>query len=191
MISQYTMTLKEYIENGGELYTEKFALIPNFTLNNLNLNLYDMFVEDNAYKEIGAETEQMFAYYLNAKLDEVVTEYVPKITMYISHFDKLLDRTVELTRKETENYDETGNGENKNKNYLNPSTVNEDNSTIEDMSKQNTSFANNRDRKIDEARTVSFSSFTSNPEIMRQAMVLQNIYVECLRKFDVLFMGVL
>ena len=43
MYPQYTEFYETYKENGGEEYAQLWALFPSFTLEDLNLNMYNMF----------------------------------------------------------------------------------------------------------------------------------------------------
>ena len=57
MFPSYTETLDEFFEHNKEykeLIKVKFDKFPVFNLYNLNLSMWEMFVEDNGIKEIGA-----------------------------------------------------------------------------------------------------------------------------------------
>ena len=60
MITLYTMTFAEFLRKHGDstewqAVKTKFAKFPNFTLGNLNLNMYDLLVEKYDIWEIVSE----------------------------------------------------------------------------------------------------------------------------------------
>ena len=102
MFPSYTETLAEFLQHQEgtkelQYIQDKFALFPNFDLYNLDINMWEMFKEDNLYKEIGAETEHLFMYYLNRLTDNLLIKYVPKINLFISNFNTLFDRKLKLS----------------------------------------------------------------------------------------------
>lgn len=170
MFPSYTETLDEFLEHNEEykgLIKAKFDKFPVFNLYDLNLSMWDMFVEDNGIREIGAETEYLFKRYLNRLTDNLLIKYVPKINIFIDNFNSLFDRKVKLT------------GDGKNKYYLNPMQDNENNVVLQNL----TNYEDNRD--------VALAMFKSSPEIMKQILELQDIYNACLEEFSRLFMSIL
>lgn len=173
MFPSYTETLAEFLqhqEGTKELQDvkDKFALFPNFNLYNLDINMWEMFKEDNLYKEIGAETEHLFMYYLNRLTDNLLIKYVPKINLFISNFNTLFDRKLKLS------------GDGKNHYYLNPM---QDNTEANIVMQNVTDYNDNRD--------IALAMFKSSPEIMKQIFELQDLYNDCLNEFSKLFMGIL
>lgn len=173
MFPSYTETLAEFLqhqEGTKELQDiqDKFALFPNFDLYNLDINMWEMFKEDNLYKEIGAETEHLFMYYLNRLTDNLLIKYVPKINLFISNFNTLFDRKLKLS------------GDGKNHYYLNPM---QDNTEANIVMQNITDYNDNRD--------IALAMFKSSPEIMKQIFELQDLYNDCLNEFSKLFMGIL
>lgn len=173
MFPSYTETLAEFLqhqEGTKELQDiqDKFALFPNFDLYNLDINMWEMFKEDNLYKEIGAETEHLFMYYLNRLTDNLLIKYVPKINLFISNFNTLFDRKLKLS------------GDGKNHYYLNPM---QDNTEANIVMQNVTDYNDNRD--------IALAMFKSSPEIMKQIFELQDLYNDCLNEFSKLFMGIL
>ena len=70
MITLYTMTFAEFLKKYGDsaewqAVKTKFAKFPNFTLGNLNLNMYDLLVEKYDIWEIGSEDENIFYHEFN------------------------------------------------------------------------------------------------------------------------------
>lgn len=173
MFPSYTETLAEFLqhqEGTKELQDiqDKFALFPNFDLYNLDINMWEMFKEDNLYKEIGAETEHLFMYYLNRLTDNLLIKYVPKINVFISNFNTLFDRKLKLS------------GDGKNHYYLNPM---QDNTEASIVMQNVTDYNDNRD--------IALAMFKSSPEIMKQIFELQDLYNDCLNEFSKLFIGIL
>lgn len=171
MFPSYTETLDEFFEHNKEykeLIKVKFDKFPVFNLYNLNLSMWEMFVEDNGIREIGAETEYLFKRYLNRLTDNLLIKYVPKIQLFIDNFNTLFDRKVKLTEGATGTY------------FLNPMQQNNtQNLIIQDVSK----YEGNKEQ--------AYSYFKSNPQIMKEILELQDIYNSCLEEFSKLFMGVL
>lgn len=173
MFPSYTETLAEFLqhqEGTKELQDiqDKFALFPNFDLYNLDINMWEMFKEDNLYREIGAETEHLFMYYLNRLTDNLLIKYVPKINLFISNFNTLFERKLKLS------------GDGKNHYYLNPM---QDNTEANIVMQNVTDYNDNRD--------IALAMFKSSPEIMKQIFELQDLYNDCLKEFSKLFMGIL
>lgn len=173
MFPSYTETLAEFLqhqEGTKELQDiqDKFALFPNFDLYNLDINMWEMFKEDNLYREIGAETEHLFMHYLNRLTDNLLIKYVPKINLFISNFNTLFDRKLKLS------------GDGKNHYYLNP---------MQDNTEANIVMQNVTD--YNDSRDIALAMFKSSPEIMKQIFELQDLYNDCLNEFSKLFMGIL
>lgn len=173
MFPSYTETLAEFLqhqEGTKELQDiqAKFALFPKFNLYNLDINMWEMFKEDNLYREIGAETEHLFMYYLNRLTDNLLIKYVPKINLFISNFNTLFDRKLKLS------------GDGKNHYYLNPM---QDNTEANIVMQNVTDYNDNRD--------IALAMFKSSPEIMKQIFELQDLYNDCLNEFSKLFIGIL
>lgn len=173
MFPSYTETLDEFLqhqEGTKELQDiqAKFALFPKFNLYNLDINMWEMFKEDNLYREIGAETEHLFMYYLNRLTDNLLIKYVPKINLFISNFNTLFDRKLKLS------------GDGKNHYYLNPM---QDNTEANIVMQNVTDYSDNRD--------IALAMFKSSPEIMKQIFELQDLYNDCLNEFSKLFIGIL
>lgn len=74
----------------------------------LTLDIYEMFKTENYHKEIGAETEQLFTWYLKKTLQQACVTYIPKMNIYLEKFNTaLLDRKISLANSETTTYDLT------------------------------------------------------------------------------------
>lgn len=171
MYARYTETLDEFLSNNEEyagFIKQKFDKFPVFTLYNLNLSMWDMFVEDNGIREIGAENEAMFKRYLNRLTDSLLIKYVPKIQMFIDNFNEMFVRKISLK----------DNG--KNTYFLNPMQDNDEAKIV--MQDVN---------KVDTTREQALIMFKSNPELLKQILELEDIYNACLEEFSKLFMGIL
>ena len=169
MQALYTMLFKDYLDRGGTIPPQIDNFKP-FTLGGLNLNMKDLFIERNELKEIGAETEALFYHLMNDTINEALIKYNNKIEMYIDKFNILMERTVEE------------NGSSKNANYLNPinSNTNGDNAPkINDLSTS------------EYKATKTFGYFKSNPEILKEVLMLEDIYNDALAFMDRCFLGII
>lgn len=209
MFALFTETLQQFLDNrGGDFSASVNALfkqIPDFEYQrtdgtNIKFSFKEMFVHDNRYKEIGAETEELFEYYLETRLDEVVVEYVPKIDIFLKQFgQKLLDRTADVKRTETVtgSLDRKRNtdGTNKDTSYVNPITKQSEKLTVNDVAdseyadSETLKDTRNENRTISENRLFSVLGKT-NAQLLEEVMELKNIYLEALHKLDNLFMSV-
>ena len=174
MLEQYTELFKEYLAKNDVPNTKytlfikpKFSQFPSFNINGLNISFYEMFVEKYDLREIGSETEELFEHYLNETLNEMLVKYVPKLYLYISKFNNLYDRKIELK----------SNGDNRF--YLNPV-----NSVVENNKLQNAN-------EYSEIREKNLAPLTSNATLLKTIMDIKDIYNECLNSFNKVFMGAL
>ena len=204
----FTETLKQFLEHrGGDFSAPVNALfeqIPDFEYQtaggkSIKFSLKEMFIHDNLYKEIGAETEELWEYYLETRLDEVVLEYTPKIDLFLQQFGKgLFNRTVDVKRIEnttgTRGVERETSGKNKDTSYVNPITKQSEKLTVQDVveneysDKAGTTDKKAEDRTVSESRLYSILG-SSNTQLLKEVMELKNIYVEALHKLDNLFMS--
>lgn len=204
----FTETLKQFLEyRGGDFsasVNKLFAQIPDFEYQtiggkSIKFSLKEMFIHDNLYKEIGAETEELFEYYLETRLDEIVVEYTPKIDIFVQQFGKeLLGRTVDVKKVEqvtgTKDTTRNTNGTNKDTNYVNPITKQSEKLTVQDVADneyQDSSKGNDtttEDRTVSESRLYTVVGKT-NAQLLVEVMELKNIYLEALHRLDNLFMS--
>lgn len=197
MINLYTITLREFVEHGGNTHRDKFDNIPQFIWENITYNAYDLFLTKYSLREIGAETEELFSEYLSIKLDEVIIKYSQKITLFMDNFNNLMKRSIKMQRKITDENTHTINGEYtknaSNSEYANPITT-DNNPKLQDLSKyvdtdtQHKTDTINSEKIEDYEQAYSF--FKSNGELLEQAMKIKNIYYEMIDEFGELFMGV-
>lgn len=171
MFPRYTETLNEFIVNNAEyveLIKAKFDKFPSFSLYELNLNMWDMFVEDNGIREIGAESEYLFKRYLNRLTDSLLIKYVPKISVFVDNFNEMFSRKIQLKDSGKNTY------------FLNPMQDNDENKIV--MQDVN---------KVESTREQALIMFKSNPELLKQILELEDVYNACLEEFSKLFMGIL
>lgn len=163
----YTEYLFEYLQRDTERENAiklKFAGFYQYTTNEVSFNMYDLFVNAYKFREIGAETEELFTLMLYRKIDEIIIKYNEKIKIMSDNFSKLMDRIV------------TENGNNEHATYYNPTNV--ENSDIL-QGKERNEFSQDR----------TFGYFKSNPEIMEKVAELESLYVKALKEFNSIFMG--
>ena len=122
----YTDSSGTFVPSVPEDCRKLFEHFPSIKIDEtLTINLYDMFIQDNEMKEIGAETEQMFTYYLRKTLDEALIIYVPKITLFIANYNNdLMARKVKLLANSKNVYNlafgVNSTSSNTNSDYMNP-----------------------------------------------------------------------
>lgn len=216
MISLYTETLQELLKNKhyGEasqdaFLTEVLTLMekfPNFEFgDNLDISMLELFLHKYDIREIGAETEELFLHYWREKTSELLIKYLPKIEMWLEHFNSLFEFKVELELEDEEN-NSTGS---QNTYYLNPvnattgvqktivqnpttgettTTFTGGNLKVQDLDTSDTARAKNRKVKREVLQSVWGKT---RPIILEQIMNLKNIYTDCLKEFEVIFMGVM
>lgn len=167
----YTETLAQFLERNEsssqwQALKERFMLMPVFNVEGfMDRNFYELFVEKYDIREIGAETESLFYHFVNETISEVLIKYKPKISMFITNFNKLFNRSVELAYHDDNKY------------YLNP--VNTQSDKLQNRT------------KYDGSKEQSFAFLTSNAKLMQEIMDLKDIYNEALNEFEKCFMGVL
>ena len=204
-MAEYTITFKKYLDEyakGEAGYIIPFIDdFPPFSLGNLNYNFKDMFISRNLYKEIGAETPEMFSHYLEQVMRETAVKYVPKINIYIENFNNTVKRIQKLERTETKTYNTMNTNTSKydhtinDKSYLNP--INGDTDKLQSRN-ENTNITNNLDKNtktgndtINKSDDYMLAMFQSNADILKKVMEIENIYMEALYHLDILFMGVI
>lgn len=164
MQAQITKYYYQWLNNGGKVPME-IGYFPLFKFGLYEFYMDEMFNERNYYKEIGAETDELFSHYFKVVVKEALVLYYDKITIQIENIDKLMDRVVQ------ENYDRS------NELYLNP---------IDTNSPQLDSYTHDHgyNEKV-------YGFFKSNPEIMKAINELEIMYMSALEYMDKVFLGVL
>lgn len=214
MESLYTETLEDLLENLGygtenenpflTSCLEKMDLFPSFVFGeDINLSMKDLFLEKYDIREIGAETETLFLHFWNERTNELLIEYVPKIDMWLNHFNDLFKFTVQLELSEESsktnavsgNYSDTAN---RNKQYyLNP-VIDGNNGIIQDkdtdglMSSGTNQTEGTEGKERSMTRDVLQSVWgKTRAQLLKQIFELQSIYTDCLNAFSTIFMGIL
>ena len=195
MVSLYTETLDDLLKNLGygtdnqnQSLTdilEKMDKFPSFVFGEeISLSMKELFLEKFDIREIGAETEEMFLHFWNERTNELLINYVPKIQMWLDHFNDLFKFTVKL--EYSENLGFTNNRTNTY--YLNPVSVNTDDLKSQDVETYGDTGRKNRSYNKDVLQSVWGKT---RAQLLKQIFELQNIYSECLEAFSTIFMGVL
>lgn len=167
MIALFTENFETFLQRQGDTdewkaIIEQFKAFPNFTLGNLNYDMYTLLREKYDVYEIGCEDEQLFYFHFRDKLNELLIKYVPKIQTYIANFANLLERKIALE----------SNGDSQN--YLYP------------ISSENGQVATSV--KFYGSKENPLLIFKSNTELLEQALNLKDIYLDCLAEFETVFM---
>lgn len=180
MMANYTMYLYQveevWTEKGTSLTQEIPALskFPDWNANGQTFKMSDMFDDRFKYREIGAETIEMWAQIANRYCNELVVKYGELIELQIANLNKLYDRFTTHTNTETEGV------------FLNP--INQP-GTILGGTPVNGQLQGYTEGKYEEDK--AFGYFRTNPELMEAANKLEMLYNKVLDEMDRLFMGVL
>ena len=164
MQAQVTKYYYQWLDDGGTV-PPLLTKFPTFNFGNTTLNMSDLFYARNKYKEIGAETDELFEENFRNVVNEALILYYDKIENQINNMQKLMERTV----KE--------NVERNNELYLNPINTNEP--QLDSYTKDH-----GYNEKV-------YGFFKSNPEIMKSINELEIMYMSALIYMDKIFMGVL
>ena len=195
MISLYTETLEDLLENQGygtdnqsQSLTDILEVMDKFPTfvfgENIEVSMLNLFLDKYDIREIGAETEQMFMHFWKERANELLIEYVPKIQMWLDHFNDLFKFTVTLEVEESieDSYNSA------NTYYLNPVSVTGTNLKVQD--KGINDGTGNRTRTM--SRDVLQSVWgKTRAQLLSQILELQSVYNYCVRDFATIFMGVL
>lgn len=194
MFAQYTILFEDLLKNlkDGEEGEDPslteiknlMAKIPSFNFNDeIELNFYELFKHKFDLREIGSETEGLFLHYWREKVESVLMEYVPKMTMWKDNFNSLFEFKVNLQLTDNS----TNSSNDKNTYYLNPVNSTTENLKVQDVDKSDTSTSNNRTINRDVLQSVWGKT---RPMILQSILDLKSIYNECLNSFETIFMGV-
>lgn len=213
MISLYTETLKDYFEHkqvNNDYPAEILTLmekIPSFTFvdsdNGINVSFSFKTLFNDKYwlREIGAETEEMFQHFLRMKLQRIIVELVPKISMWLTNFKDLFKFTVKLEEDNSSNATSGGSTVF----YLNPinkgnaspveATTTETGTTrtyasnlkTQDVSGNETSAQGTQHKERDVLQTVWGKTRAT---LMQQIFDLEDIYMSAIDMCESCFMSV-
>lgn len=164
MQAQVTKFYYQWLDDGG-VVPPLITKFPALKLGNTIINMSDLFYVRNKYKEIGAETDELFAENFRNVVNEALILYYDKIENQINNMQKLMERTVK------ENF------ERNNELYLNPININEP--QLDSYTKDH-----GYNEKV-------YGFFKSNPEIMKSINELEIMYMSALEYMDKIFLGVL
>lgn len=195
MISNYTETLEDLLENQGfgtdnqtQSLTEiidTMNLFPSFVFGeHIELSMLGLFISKYDIREIGAETEQLFLHFWKERANELLIEYAPKIQMWLDHFNDLFKFTVRLEISETVGLENSGH----NTYYLNPVSASGTNLKVQDKTENGGTALQTRSMERDVLQSVWGKT---RAQLLSQIMELQSVYNYCIRDFATIFMGVL
>lgn len=142
----YTETLREYINNGNSL-PESFGLIVQ-----TGYDFNTIFFEHFADREIGFETEELFA----LKVKKIADLYIPEYVKIIENYDSVIE-ALKAKSKKTESLTENGKITTRqfdlpiagNTDGINPSGIGETEPTSTKTTATNDESADELTRKID------------------------------------------
>ena len=227
----YTETLEELLENqhygGAEQsapLTEIITLMGKFPAfifgETISFNMLDLFIEKYDIREIGAETEQLFMHFWREKTNELLVKYVPKMKMWLNHFNDLFKFSVQLQVRDTlttsnnltgsksgqKSNTKIDNGDIQNTYYLNPVSTTTSNLKVTDVDradKHNTitdSGSNSETETKGETGTKNRNITKdvlqtvwgkTRADILNKILEVHDVFNECLFEFETIFMGVL
>lgn len=209
MKALYTETLEDFLERNEDsevwqAIIQKFAKFPIFNLQSLNFDFYTLFVDKYEIREIGAETESLFVHFIKDTLNETLIAYAPKINLYLTNFNNLLDRKIELansyedTRVMDRSIDTTNDDSEMKTIGLNPITSIAGEGDARSATKETISRDNANNVDEDSTYTVNFNGtkeqalmfFKANPDLLDSAMKIRDIYLDALSAFEKCFMGI-
>lgn len=171
---QITVTLEDYLSRGYTLPSniDKFIKL---NITGEEINIKDLFLKRNKYKDIGSEVEELFKHNLEVAIDEALVIFNPRLKLLQDNFSKLMERTVE----EETNSETTSNRNNEM--YYNPINTNSSKLTSKDTIDASGNYH--------EVKTKSFGFFKSNAEILKKAMEIDDVVSSILKYLDRCFIG--
>ena len=209
MKALYTETLEDFLERNEDsevwqALIAKFVKFPIFNLQALNFDFYTLFVDKYEIREIGTETESLFVHFIKDTLNETLIAYAPKINLYLTNFNNLLDRKIELAnsyedeRVMDRSIDTTNDDSEMKTIGLNPITSIAGEGDARSATKETISRDNANNVDEDSTYTVNFNGtkeqalmfFKANPDLLDSAMKIRDIYLDALSAFEKCFMGI-
>ena len=180
MMANYTMYLYQveevWTEKGTSLTQEIPALLkfPDWVVNGQTFKMSAMFDDRFKFREISAETIEMWTQIANRYCNELVVKYGELIELQIANLNKLYDRFTTHTNTEQEGY------------FVNP--INKPGTILGDTGPSG-QLQGYTEGKYEEDK--AFGYFRTNPELMEAVNKLEMLYTRVLAEMDLLFMGVL
>lgn len=149
MIEQFTKTFGEFVlsyEGWETEFSPLLAKFPKFVFNDEDLDIdlefefKSLFYDKYDLREIGAESDTLFAHFLRENLKRSIITYVPKIAIWLKNFNGLYNNYITLSHIENESVgeinqdkhtgtdssslDTSSKNDSQNTYYLNPSSSN-------------------------------------------------------------------
>ena len=165
LVADYTMLYKDYKETFGAL---DLSVFPTVEINGETFNMAAMFEARNEYKEIGAETPELFRAIANRRIREAALLFNSKINEWSSHLSDLWTRETKEEESTVDDY------------FVNP-TVSATSAAAPKL--QSTS-------KSTYKHHIVFGQGVSNTEMLEQILELDNIFFTALTSLDNLFMTI-
>lgn len=173
--AHYTMTLQEYLDSGYTLPANIKEFYPLDYAGNKK-TVEELFLLRCKYKEIGCETQELFKHELEVIIDEALIKYNMKLKLYIDNYNSLMKRTVKEIRDGNTSVDNTS------ADYLNPANLNAEKL----QGKVKTNGASTYHEEFEKG----YSYLKSNPELMKEAIKIENQLFEILQYLDRAFIGI-
>lgn len=168
-MSKYTITIKNLIDNGFDFGLKNYPIFDENYRKTLNQNILYHYYEN----EIGLETPELFKFYLNQKLNEIMPYYnvlYEKQRKLLNNLEnnvnltETLERTNNTTTNSNTNSTSNSNGTSNNKNlFLDTPQGNQYKGTIDDTNyATNVTFdRNNSTNQISDSSTSSGDADTT------------------------------
>lgn len=170
-MSKYTITIKNLIKNGFNFGLDKYPIFDESYRNTLNSNILNHYYEN----EIGLETPELFKFYLNQKMNEIMPYYNILYTKQKALLNNIennvnltetLERTNNTSTNTTTNSQSNSSGTSNNKNlFLDTPQGNTYKGTIDDTDyATNVTFDRNSNLNeiTDESTATGDSDTTEN-----------------------------
>lgn len=179
----HTELFTEYIANNGDnALPELFDKVPDVTVGDTSIKFSETFILRFANREIGFETESLFALRFESKAREVIPFYVDKLKR-LDEIEKAFSLKTENTRTET--LTATNNTESKDFIYPDGEPV-----TKGALNNSNTGTANGTTTRT-ETEMHNLTPLEREELYKRVADDPLNVWEEIFSKFDNLFLAVL
>lgn len=170
----FTIRFDEYLKQGYTIPDNIDDFI-ELDIDDNKYNIRQMFTLRNKYKEIGAETQELFKHNLEVSINEALVLFNPKLRIIQDSYLDMLKRTVEESEEIVTSDDYS------NQNYLQPSNTSA--TKLTDMNKSGGT------RTINRTTEKSFGIFKSNAEIMETALKVNTIINDIMKYLDRNFIG--
>ena len=164
LAADYTMLYRDYVKEFGAL---DLSMFPSIEVGAGYLfTMEDLFNSRNQFKEIGAETPELFKAIAERRIREIALIYLPKIQEWLDHYAELWSREETHSEATVDDY------------FLNPTISATTKNTAPQLQSTSKSTYNHH---------ITFGQGVSNTAMLKEIMELENIYYEALKVFDSLF----